>query len=623
MGGALPQTLSMTEGFAPPQAAPTTPAPAKRSGSLDPLTAAILDASSDDDSGSESDGDPPGFVGQAPPPPIAPRPVLPKRESSSSGSTSANGRIVSAAPATGLPSKPEGSWQRSFEELEDITFSSPRSFLVMALQIAQARQVQLLVDRDFTDKAVKYMHVVCPYRHTGPCPFVLKLRTASEGGWIVSGPSPSGDDDPTDARGSSTFACEHPSHAVPRDYRPFETVIRWLERDTVWLNGTGNAALETDSRRSRASTPQGTAGLAANGSATKSGGRVLRSTGTTTVVTAEELKQRDSAAGKAPRFPRSAHHVPAVNGHQQRRSTTRDSTASPSAHAYAQGNGRSTASPRTVTGASPIQSMLTSTSSRIDTDRALAPPFQRALDLQAQIKPALGHGHGVGESATPGHSHSSRANPYPPLKSVPPPSQRAASTNGVPGTLGMPTGGFAPPAPPSASRPASASVRSAGFSAAAAAAPTPTARSAPSAASTHPSWTRSAHAAATSSGAGVSAPCVAVASPSAIQDWARFLHHDLQEPDLVPLARVLGSAYLSVTPKQFFARAHRGEDDDLRMALLEGLPTEACGVWPKLRLIKAMRERGTQAWVRSALAAGGSKGAGAASGDGGGDTTMG
>ncbi|GAA5872618.1 hypothetical protein JCM3774_001865 [Rhodotorula dairenensis] len=627
-----PSRLSM-DGFAPPPPAAAhagrvsarssrASSTAPRNGYLDLTTGddAELDSAT---SGSESDGDPPGFVGQAPPPPIAPRPVLPKRESSGSGSGS-------AAPTAVAPSK-QPATMRSFEELEDITFSSPRSFLVMALQIAQSRGVQLLIDRDYTDKSVRYMHVVCPYRHSGPCPFILKLRLATEGGWIVAGIPPGAaapsDEDP---RGFSSFECQHPARAVPRDFRPGETVVRWLERDTIWAKGSNEAELLASPKR-RATTPQ--TGLATNGATNGTGsasrsGKASRSTGTRAAAGANDgLKQVESAAGKAPRFPRSAHYVGPMNedGPFPRRSANgRQSTASPTTV-------RASASPRTtVMATSPVQPIGGSRSLAMDTDRALAPPFQRALDLQAQIAPALGHGAAAGTSAdapvggTAG-VRTKGANPYPPLTFVPPAPTPRASTNG--GAPPVASGaGFAPP--PRKHRPAAVTsspwelslpedAGSAGtrpghapytrpFSPARAAANVAAAPAA-AAATAAPSTTAGAAAVSASTpvaggGGGVSAPCVAAAQPDAVREWATFLHDYLCEPALVPLARVLGSAYVSVSPSEYFARP--GIDDDLRAAVLDLLPVEAVGLWPKLRLIKAMRERGQEAW-RAARRAGG------------------
>ncbi|KAG0655715.1 hypothetical protein C6P46_000749 [Rhodotorula mucilaginosa] len=638
MNGLPPSRLSM-DGFAPPPPPPASSSSAPRitlfssrvnatassngsgndnaNGNGSSSRVQTMQREDTSDSGSESDGDPPGFVGQAPPPPIAPRPVLPKRESSSGGGSNSS---------SGGPLVPKQQQQpaRSFEELEDITFSSPRSFLAMAFQIAQARGVDLLVDRDNTDTAFRYMHVVCPYRHTGPCPFILKLRAPIEGGWIVTGPPPAGapQDRATglnDARGPSTFECKHPPRAMPRDFRPGETVARWLERDTIWARGSTELAEKRDVRR--ASTPQAQAASSRPGSATKSSssGRMLRSSAT------DGLKQVDSVAGKAPRFPRSAHHVnhSPLNGGGGRNGG-RDSTASPvAARASA-----APASPRTsMAGQSPIQSIPAPSrpAAAMDTDRALAPPFQRALDLQAQIAPALGHGAAAGTTTTSlavngsAPSSSSRpigANPYPPMTfALPPPAQAsgasaatlstatgtapaslAANGSVVSGTAPPPapatgSSGFAPPPPPRPGSASSSSERRPGArppSAATSALPPPPALAPPVFPFLRP--------AANPASWGVSPPCIAKSTSYAIDEWTTFLRDYLGEPSLVPLARVLGSAYMSVKPAEFFSPS-RG-DDDLRRATLEAIPVEAVGVWPRLRLIKAMRERGQAAWDR-------------------------
>ena len=58
--------------------------------------------------------------------------------------------------------------------------------------------------------------------------------------------------------------------------------------------------------------------------------------------------------------------------------------------------------------------------------------------------------------------------------------------------------------------------------------------------------------------------------------------------------------------------------------MLDLLPVEAVGLWPKLRLIKAMRERGREAWQAARAAAAAAATAAATAGDrlGGDDTAM-
>lgn len=99
---------------------------------------------SDTDSGAISDGDPPGYSGGTPPPPLlAPPPALPNQQQDRSETASAS-ESVAGGSASGTPTtngtgtgKSKTAFKRAFEELEDIVFSNPKSFVTMASTIAE------------------------------------------------------------------------------------------------------------------------------------------------------------------------------------------------------------------------------------------------------------------------------------------------------------------------------------------------------------------------------------------------------------------------------------------------------------------------------------------------------
>ncbi|BGP54138.1 hypothetical protein JCM8202v2_001712 [Rhodotorula sphaerocarpa] len=586
---------------------------------------------SESDSGSLSDGDPPGFEGKAPPPPIAPRPELPQRARSGSRSSLAGSTPATApnpAPAssntpalTAAPgSAPRLRTKRSFEELEDTVFAHPRSFLREAVEIAKARDVEILVAEDRTHKTSSaYMHLVCPYRRTG-CPLHIKLtRAAGEDGWVMKGPRPH--DNHADTKQRSVYRCRHPAAGVP-DFTVGQPIEHWLTNEArrsgpSWrLPGPLKPSASTTADAPPVSLMMDVDGAEKESTPGRLDGGTAANKPTPRRST--RLETADSASADSsklsPEVPRRAEPTRTSSDGRlrirlstgssaastAREGTPSNSTARPAVDDPASERAAKRATPPLTAGASP--------GSALNPDRALAPPFQRALDLQAQIVPALGRGtpspgttlaqlmgyrRPVSESPTlersglPAASNGAMSTSHAPLTTatpVAPPSAAAGSRRDLPQSRPDPLPTAPPPAnamtvketlqqphrsyfspPEPFSRPCAPSVVAAG----------------------------SAAAAATVAG-GVATPIVAASDPSAVQQWTRFLQ-ELGEPSLVPLARVLGSAAVSVTPRDFFA----GEaDDDLREQLVEALPASAIGIWPKLLLAKRFRERGRAVWER-------------------------
>lgn len=86
-------------------------------------------------------------------------------------------------------------------------------------------------------------------------------------------------------------------------------------------------------------------------------------------------------------------------------------------------------------------------------------------------------------------------------------------------------------------------------------------------------------------------PAAPVIPNTSRQAWADYLER--LEPSLVaPLAAVLGSQALSVTPSSFF-----GEPKELRDELLELiLKRDDVPTWPAMIFAKRVREKGEQVW---------------------------
>lgn len=115
---------------------------------------------SDSDDGAISDGDPPFYAGSLPPSNVGTPSVLtgfPTRPTSNQDSIA--GMTGGAANLQAQPPKSKG--KRSFEELEDIVFSNPKSFATLAFAIAEytfpfhsfPSDLELNFDADFGDCA--------------------------------------------------------------------------------------------------------------------------------------------------------------------------------------------------------------------------------------------------------------------------------------------------------------------------------------------------------------------------------------------------------------------------------------------------------------------------------------
>lgn len=245
----------------------------------------------------------------------------------------------------------------------------------------------------------------------------------------------------------------------------------------------------------------------------------------------------------------------------------------------------------------------------MDVDRALAPPFQRAIDLQAQIAPALAPPAGTitGVPPPPGRpgASPSTSNAFYSRNATASPRNPAPSTSGPSRGLVLPLYDTAPSASvaPQYAHPPSSNALSydrAGGSSGVSPLPRH--------AVLHPASPNLPVAA--------TPPCVAQADPAALPDWTALLTA-LDDPELLPLARVLASPAIAATPSSFFADE---VDDDLRDKLLESLPAQATGLWPKLKLARRMKEKGRECWERivderAAAAKGGKNKRAAANGD--------
>ncbi|GAA5913672.1 hypothetical protein JCM6882_008715 [Rhodosporidiobolus microsporus] len=476
---------------------------------------------SDDDrdaGGSVSDGDPPYLAGGASSAAVGhSASTAPSYAGSDSGSV-AGGAAGGRKAAGGAGGGGGGGSRRTFEELEDIIFSNPRSFVTLAGAIADARGVQLVISDDRTHKVSSaYMHVTCSFKKAG-CPLILKLTKAKEGGWIIKGTKPV-DKHSMDVKQRSCYRCRHSSGSKP-DTNHGVTVPDWLSKSHSYPEpGTKPKAAKSRT-------------------ASVGGGDSMYS------PEGAFPAQMESLAGKA--------------------ATTR-------------GLGVASRMFKTEGGG------LVNPSPMADGDRALAPPFQRSLDLQAQISPALpvkplnGASPGGGihgspqEMGRPGYYHSTSAPAYPHGAGSPPVPQqgrhRASYSNGSGVPYGSPYDLTAPHAsyPPSAASTPRYPYPSSGLP--------PPAHAFPP----HPQQTL---------------PVVCTSSPSALPEWTLLLSA-IGDASLLPLAKVLASPAVSCTPSEYFTP---GVDPKLREAFLNELPEKAMGLWPKLKFAKAMRERGEQAW---------------------------
>ncbi|GAA5933154.1 hypothetical protein JCM3775_002546 [Rhodotorula graminis] len=435
----------------------------QREGSYHPM------ATDSDSDGGVSDGDPPDYSGGPRPALIAPRPSL---------------GAVSVGGSGGSSGK-----KRSFDELEDIVFSNPKSFVALCNEIAASRNMSILIGDDRTHKVSSaYMHVLCAYRKAG-CPFIIKLTKAKEGGWLIRGGE-------VDTKQRSTYRCRHPAGSKP-DFKVGISTDEWMR--------------SVDTRSS--SHPNG--------------GRPKAAKPRPVVPPLESPVpvQEESSAGRAPRM--------------SSRTATRSSLAAPAPAPSPSTSGRLVGAPVTY--------------AAIEPERALAPPFQRAIDLQAQIVPALsprqGHHPHSAQSGMYSNGYSPRAHPGgpggDPYRLMPSPSQ---------------------PAPPHAR-----------------------------VQSHHPQPPHPHHHphSASHHHQGPPAPRPAPVDPVVLAEWTAVLTL-IGDADLVPLSRVLASPYVSCTPASFFAESRAA-----RLKLVDALPNESTGLWPKIKLGQRLAgDEGDKAWAR-------------------------
>ncbi|GAA5822249.1 hypothetical protein JCM10212_006126 [Sporobolomyces blumeae] len=476
---------------------------------------------SDSEDGAVSDGDPPFLAGPSSlaststaagggsPFPSSARSTNPDSLSGATGGANAVTVGTGHAVASGGAKKSK----RSFEELEDIVFSNPKSFASLAFAIAESRGVTLVVSDDRTHKVTSaYMHITCAYRKAG-CPFILKLTKAKDGGWILKGAKALEAGRAIDIKQRSIYRCRHPAGATAEiPTGPSAAFSAGLTTSyPVSSNGDG------------VSRPKAARGARASASG-PSGGEY------------GALEQNESLVGKI------------IKG-----STSRPRASAPLAPVYGTASGFATPSSS--------RAPVSTTNPPASAERALAPPFQRSLDLQSRIVPVL---NANGFSAPKGSSFAASGS-------------RGGGDHPT-AMMGSPKAGFAPPL-------GSASydleiIRPHGRSAD---------EGIPSALST--------------------VPVVARADPSALPDWTRLLKllspsvieqtssasspassatapnppppssAASYAPSLVPLARVLSHAYMSITPTQFFSPSTTVE---MRTEVLDALPVERVGVWNKV-----------------------------------------
>ncbi|GAA6024443.1 hypothetical protein JCM10207_005764 [Rhodosporidiobolus poonsookiae] len=259
------------------------------------LAAMVSSDSEEDDYGAISDGDPPYFAGStsaatAAPAPVAPAPgpaapmplapvpsALPPLAPSLPSSEASSRKNSTTGSGTGTSTS---GGKRTFEELEDIIFSNPKSFVTLAGAIADSRGVQLVISDDRTHKVSSaYMHVTCAYRRSG-CNFILKLAKAKEGGWVIK----SAKAQEIDTKQRSNYRCRHPAGSYP-DTSHGVTVSEWLNRPTTSHPEPGARPKAVKVRSS------------------SNGG---------TYSPEEEFEQVDSLAGKAARGPLAGARLPTL-----------------------------------------------------------------------------------------------------------------------------------------------------------------------------------------------------------------------------------------------------------------------------------------------------------------------
>ncbi|KAK4058558.1 hypothetical protein OIO90_000002 [Microbotryomycetes sp. JL221] len=502
-----------------------------------------LEASKDeaqDDSGNESDGDPPFLTGVAggplvhgpvdtlpsspvklvepvvdasriiaspsastTPAPVTQDPIeLLKRElGDSNKSASASPALTEASPSksTDVATALEGpkevkSNDAAWETLEDIVYASPKSFTSLVFQIASDLGMVVVITDDRTTKTQSaYMHITCAYRRAG-CPFILKLAKAREGGWVMRSQNPSPHEDSKLAR--SNYKCIHPAKTTLADLPPSLgpakaplTSSAVPRSDLVGVMPPKKKQKMIKARPSASNTAS-------------------------------------STSSKRPSNTSRGVHQPTVTSSMDIDAQGLDDFGNGSRNMQTVKAGRMTGSGNASAGSGAMATK------RVDS-RVCAPPFQRSLLLEKSVAPAL----------------SSLTSPVPASASfsVPRGSTLQHHINGNSRTLQRQgSQQFSLDQAHIVYRPVIV--------------PQPT------------------------------APRVTVLPRrSSLADWQTFL--TALEPDLAPLAHVLASPSMAVSPQSFFA-----EKEELRLALVESLEPDQVGTWPRLRLKTKIKERGQQVW---------------------------
>ncbi|GAA5888412.1 hypothetical protein JCM16303_005732 [Sporobolomyces ruberrimus] len=308
---------------------------------------------SDSSDGGVSDGDPPQYsTSTTSSLPIAALPT-PATYSARGNQDSLVGTTGGAANVVANPSTSKKAGKRSFEELEDIVFSNPKSFATLAFAIAESRGVTLIVSDDRTHKVTSaYMHVTCAYRKAG-CPFILKLTKAKEGGWVLKGAKAmEGKSKPIliDIKQRSIYRCRHPAGATPE----IPTGPTVSHPGSLYAGSATTSYPMSTTAEGGVSKPKAARGSSRVSSVSQQGG----------VYEEQYESSIGKATTKGPGRPRSSAPASAPVG----------------------GFGSPASRMTPITGIPP--------SAPASADRALAPPFERSpfersINLQAKIVPVL------------------------------------------------------------------------------------------------------------------------------------------------------------------------------------------------------------------------------------------
>ncbi|GAA5826400.1 hypothetical protein JCM5353_008857 [Sporobolomyces roseus] len=481
---------------------------------------------SDSDDGAISDGDPPFYAGSLPPSNVGTPSVLtgfPTRPTSNQDSIA--GMTGGAANLQAQPPKSKG--KRSFEELEDIVFSNPKSFATLAFAIAESRGVTLVVSDDRTHKVTSaYMHITCAFRKAG-CPFILKLTKAKEGGWVLKG-AKALEGRAVDIKQRSIYRCRHPAGATPE--LPTSSLPHPFFGDSTTAypmasTASGGVSKPKAARVSRVNSNAG-------GAYDNTGG----------------YEQYASSIGKA--APTTAKGPPRSSG--------------PPAPVGGFGTPRMTP----VMGTSASAAALAAAA-----DRALAPPFERSINLQSRIVPVLRGGEPTNGFSAPRGGGSQTGSAYN--------SPRGSEVTWPAGQLTIMGGGGGE----SHSYSSLATVPI-------------MAQSDPQAL---PDWKKLLKLLCPSSSSQldstVNSPNRSNRSSSSSSSTSSSpgpLSSSQSKPSLVPLAQILSHPYMSLTPQLFFAPT---TTDAMRQEVLDGLPNEKVGVWNKVWAKKVlMSEEAAKRW---------------------------